>query len=177
MNARRNTHRHALLALLAALSLTACSTAPVTPTGGAAAANLMQQVDATLRQSAPDRRVSLRLAPDTITIGSALGLELKSEQPGYVYVFQLSSDGRELNLVFPNSLDGANHLPAGLAAQLPRPTWRLAARGPAGVSYLMAVVAQEPQDLMALPKSLKEGRIEIKGPYAASMAPLREVAP
>jgi hypothetical protein len=162
--------RRSLLCVGVAVALSACVTPGPAPT-------LMQQLDTTLRQSAPDRRVSLKLAPETVKVGETVAAEVRSEQAGYVYVFQLSSDGRELNLVFPNSLDGANYVAAGQPLTLPRPTWRLRAQGPVGVGYLMAVTTQEQQDLMALPAKLKEGQIVLKGPYAAAMAPLREVAP
>jgi hypothetical protein len=159
------------MALALALSLSACVTPPK------AQAPLMQQLDSTLRQAAPDRRLSLRLNPETVKVGELVSAELRSDQSGYLYLFQLSSDGRELNLVFPNSIDGANYIAAGDTAQLPRPNWRLRAKGPVGVGYLMAVVTQEQQDLMALPAKLKEGQIAVSGPYAAAMAPLREVGP
>jgi hypothetical protein len=159
-----------LLGLGLAAALSGCVTPGPAP-------SLMQQLDSTLRQSAPDRRVGLRLSAETIRIGETLAAEVRSEQAGYVYLFQLSSDGRELNLVFPNSLDGANYVGAGQSLALPRPNWRLRAQGPAGVGYLMTVVTQEQQDLMALPAKLKEGQIALKGSYAAAMAPLRELAP
>ena len=162
--------RRSLLSIGLAAALSGCVTPGPAP-------SLMQQMDATLRQSAADRRVSLKLSTETIRIGETLGAEVRSEQAGYVYLFQLSSDGRELNLVFPNSLDGANYMAAGQSMALPRPSWRLRAQGPVGVGYLMAVTTQEQQDLMALLAKLKEGQIALKGPYAAAMAPLREVAP
>lgn len=162
--------RRTLLGLSLVATLGACTTTGPMP-------SLMQQLDNTMRQSAPDRRVRLQLGTETLKVGDTLAVQARSAQPGYLYLFQLSSDGRELNLVFPNSIDGANYVGAGQPADLPRPTWRLRAKGPTGVGYLMAVVTQEQQDLLALPARLKEGQIALVGPYAAAMAPLREVAP
>jgi len=170
MTAIFNSLTRAAVAVGAVLALSACVTPGPAP-------SLMQHLDTTLRQAAPDRKVSLRLSPETITTGQALQLEVRSDQAGYLYVFQVGTDAKQLTQVFPNAIDGANFLPANTSASLPRPGWRLSARGPAGVGYLMAVVTAEPQDLMALQAQLQANTFQLKGPYAATMAPLRELAP
>jgi len=157
------------------LALAGCTaTAPTAPV---AEAGLLQHLDTTLRRASPERRVALRLTPETVSTGQAITAQLLSGQDGYLYVFQLGTDGKALNMVFPNAIDGANFVAANAALVLPRPGWRMTARGPAGVGYLMAVVAAQPQDLMALTAQLQRGSFEITGPYGAALSPLREVAP
>ncbi len=73
-----------------------------------------------------------------------------------------------------------NHFPAATAPgkqKLPPPGWRMAARGPAGVGYFVSVVAARQQDLLAIDARARQGLIEIDGPYAAAMSPVRELSP
>ena len=137
----------------------------------------LQRLDAVLRNAGPTLPVSLRLDSDRVTTGSALQIQVASPVEGYVYLFQLTTDGKTLQLVFPNAMDGTNHLGAGQQLALPRPNWRMATRGPAGVGYLLAVVAAEPQDLLALQAGMAGGKLDIRGPYGAALNAFREVAP
>ena len=159
-------------AALAAAMLAGCATPP-----GQADMTLLQRMDQAMRQAAPTLRVSLRLTPEQVNTGGVIGAEVASSVGGYVYLFQLTTDGRATTLVFPNAMDGANFLPAGGVMQLPRPNWRMAARGPAGVGYLMAVVSEKPLDLMQLQTQTPQGQLALSGTYGAAMATLREVAP
>ena len=160
--------------LMAAAVLVSAGCATPPPAADAA---LLQRMDAVLRQAAPSRPVALRLNPETITTGRPLEAGVASPMGGFVYLFQLGTDGKTLDLVFPNAQDGANQLQAGQPMPLPRANWRLMARGPAGLGYLMAVVTQQPQDLQALQAGVGMGQLPVRGLYGAAMATLREVAP
>lgn len=173
MHRRTWIRSSASLACAAALAaLTACATPP-----GGVDQPLLQKMDTLMRQAAPQLPVSLRLNSEQLTTGSTLQAEVASPVAGYVYLFQLSTDGDKLDLLFPNAMDGANYLPAGQRLALPRPNWRMAARGPAGVGYVMAVISESPQDLFALQAGLAAGRLDLRAPFGAAMSTLREVAP
>lgn len=159
-------------ALSAAMLMTGCVTAP-----GAADSALLSRVDTVMRQATPARAVSLRLSAAQVKTGDAIALELGSNVPGYAYVFQMGTDGRTLSLVFPNAMDGANYTPAGAPLSLPRPNWRMSARGPAGVGHLLAVVTDQPLDILALQTQVGQGKLEVASPYGAAMVTLRETAP
>lgn len=176
-NPRRRALQHitGLAAALTLAALTGCAnTAPTTAT---ADLTLLQRLDTTLRAASPQLPVGLRISPDQVVTGGQLQLEVSSPTAGYVYIFQLTTDGRTLDGVFPNAIDGANYLAAGQSMQLPRPTWRMTARGPAGVGYVLAVLAESPQDLLALRAGLAAGRLDLTGRYGAAMGTLREVMP
>jgi hypothetical protein len=158
------------LSLAGAALLSACSTSP-------AGANL-SLTDIVLRQANPSAAVALAVNPPQVKVGELITLQLGSAKPGYLYVYQVGTDGKSLSLVFPNALDGANYLPGnGVAVSLPRPNWRLATKGPAGVGYFLAVVADQAQDLNKLAADVALGKIAVDGPYGAALATLREVAP
>lgn len=164
----------ATLAAVVGLSgLTGCASAPP-PAGDPA---LLQHLDTVLRQANPQRPVSLRLTPEQVTTGNPLKVDLASSAGGYVYLFQLSTDGKRLTMLFPNAVDGTNHLGAGQRMALPRADWRMTARGPAGVGYVLAVLSEAPQDLLVLQTGLAAGRLDLRAPYGASMVSVREVAP
>lgn len=158
----------------------ACATLALTlgcATPGPTNPDLLQRLDTVLRQAAPTVSTSLVLSPTEIRTGAALAAEIRSNQNGYVYLVQLETTGQAMNLVFPNAVDGANYIGAGMPMVLPRPSWRMAARGPAGIGHLLVVVAERQQDVLALQAAVTQGRIEIAGPYGAAMATLRELAP
>jgi Domain of unknown function (DUF4384) len=162
-----------LASVLAMTVLAGCASAP----SGAVDVSLLQRMDAVMRQAAARLPVSLRLNTEQLTTGSPLQVEVAAPSAGFVYLFQLRTDGKALDMLFPNAVDGANFLAAGQRTPLPRANWRMSARGPAGVGYLMAVVTEVPQDLLALQAGLAAGKIELSAPYGAAMTALREVAP
>lgn len=152
------------------IGLAGCGT-PVVADGG-----LLARADALLRGGQPGE-IKLLLSPDTVATGDALAAQVQSRLPGRLYLYQVGTDGKTLNLVFPNELDGQNAIGANSLLNLPRPHWRLRARGPAGVGYLIAVVTQEEQVLSTLAKAAGDGRFQVDGRYAAAMATLTERAP
>ena len=98
---------------------------------------------------------------------------MQANKSALPYVYQLGTDGERIDLLFPNAVDGANFVAPG-TTRLPRASWRLTARGPAGVGYVVAVLTERPQDGEAITQRLRAGRIAADGPYAAAMAMLRE---
>lgn len=158
--------------LTACLGLGACVHPP-----GTADAVLLHRVDTVMRQATPAITVGLKLSAEQFRTGEAIAAEVTSTTAGYVYLFQMGTDGHTLSLVFPNAMDGANYIAANTPLGLPRPNWRMAARGPAGVGHMLAVVTEKPLDLMALQAHIQARQFEIQAPYGAAMATVREVAP
>ena len=140
-------------------------------------AALLHRMDTVMRQATPSMAVSLKLSADQVKTGDPIVAEVRTSTTGYVYLFQIGTDGRSLSLVFPNAMDGANFVAAGTTVGLPRPSWRMSARGPAGVGHLMAVVTDKPLDIMALQINTIQGMLQVTLPYGAAMATLREVSP
>ncbi len=163
---------HRAASLCAAIALVGCASPPESSD-----AALLHRVDTVMRQASPAIAVSLSLSSTQVKTGEAIALELGSSAAGYVYVFQMGTDGRTLSLVFPNAMDGANYITAGATLGLPRPNWRMSARGPAGVGHLLALVTDKPMDLMALQTQVSQSRLEFSPPYGAAMVTLRETAP
>lgn len=151
--------------------LVGCATPPPESSG-------LSQADQVLRQASPNAAVALTITPPQVRVGDTIAMQTGSGQPGYLYVYQVGTDNKTLSMVFPNAMDGANYIGGGgVMASLPRPNWRITAKGPAGVGYFLAVVASKQQDLTKLAADVKEGRIAVDGPYGAAMATLREVGP
>lgn len=164
--------RRGLLGLAIAASLVGCATPP-----DRAEPALLSRIDVVLRQADPARATALLLSTSQVKTGEALAADLRTAAGGHAYVFQLGTDGRSLSLVFPNSIDGANFAPAGSTMQLPRPTWKMSTKGPSGVGYLLAVITEQPLDLMALQAELAKGQLMVSSSYGAALATYREVAP
>lgn len=164
------------LALASTLALTACQTVATQPVPQERSV-LLQRMDDVLRGAQAGLRITSQ--PDPIPTGHALSVEVSTAQPGYLYLYQVGTDGKTLDVVFPNAVDGANYLQAGVTA-LPRPSWKLRAHGPAGVGYLVAVLTAQPLNLLTLQAEANQGRFITQGatpgPYAAALGPLREVA-
>jgi hypothetical protein len=148
--------------------LSGCAS-PVLADGG-----LLARTDAVLRAGRADA-VRLTLSPETVLTGELLTASVFARNAGYVHLYQVGTDGKTLTLVFPNEFDTQNSVLAGEVLNLPRPNWRLRARGPEGVGYLVAVLTEWPQATSTLSKAAGDGRYQIEGAYAASMVPLKEV--
>ena len=161
-----------LTALAALLSACAAPQGPVEHSPGV----LQQRLEQVVRQAASDMPFSLQALPSTIVTGQTLRLQVDSAEAGYLYVYQLATDGKTMNLVFPNAVDGANYIGAG-RTQLPRPNWQLKAHGPAGVGYMLAVLTRSAQSAIEVQSQAERGSINLPAPYRASLVLLREVAP
>jgi hypothetical protein len=136
---------------------------------------LLQRVDTVMAGAQYSGSVRLAASPDPVVTGQTLQLEVATTQPGHLYLYQVATDGRTLSLVFPNAIDGANYLAAG-SHRLPRANWQLAARGPAGTGYLMAVLTPQALNVVAMQADAQQGNINLPAPYSAALATLREVA-
>lgn len=158
--------------LAVTLGMAGCISPP-----GTADANLLHRMDTVMRQAAPSMAVRVKLSADQVKTGDAILAEISSNMAGYVYLFQMGTEGRTLSLVFPNAMDGANYIAAGTSLKLPRQNWRMSARGPSGVGQIMAVVTENPLDLMTLQTNTQQGKIEVGAKYGAAMVVLRETAP
>ena len=156
------------LSLALILGLSACATNPERNA-------MLQQADSVLLQAQSRSGLQMVVRPDTLTIGQELQLQVSTSRPGYLYIYQIGTE-QSLSLVFPNAMDGANYLKAG-TYQLPNPSWLMRARGPAGVGYFMAVLTQQPQNLMTLQADVQRGLIQPPQPYAAALSTVREIAP
>lgn len=161
-------HRTIGAALLSAALFAGCGGNPHAP-----ASHLLAHADQVVRAASPAQSVQVRVSPPEVRHGQRIALDLASNTPGYLYIYQISTDGQTLSLLFPNAMDGANYVTGPL--QLPRGQWTMTARGPAGVGYMLAVLTAQPQDLLVLGEQARSGRVALSGPYAASMAQLREL--
>ena len=92
--------------------------------------------DAQWHVSAAATSTSLHIGRD------ALALSVTSERDGYLYVVHAGSDGRSLDLIYPQRAGDPNTVRAGRRFDVPR-QWR--SRGPRGTDRLMVLVAETPQ--------------------------------
>lgn len=99
-----------------------------------------------------DRRiVTLQSAQPKFKIGADnISFTLKSDQPGYVYLLMVGTDGKTFDMLFPNQLDRNNEIQADETLRLPRPSWSIKAGGPAGKNHLLAIVTDAPRDFSKL---------------------------
>jgi hypothetical protein len=94
-------------------------------------------------RNAASPSVIVRLKPENnkVKIGrDALNLSVESNKKGFLTILQVGSDGKTFNQIFPNDVDQDNAISAGVTL-LPRPNWQVKAGGPAGNSYLLAIVS------------------------------------
>ena len=75
---------------------------------------------------------------------------MTSSHPGFLYLLMAGSDGKAFDIIFPNRLDSKNEVQAGQSIRLPRAEWQNTAAGPAGTTYLMAIVTDERRDFSKL---------------------------
>ncbi|QNM98586.1 DUF4384 domain-containing protein [Chitinimonas koreensis] len=98
------------------------------------------------------RKVEVKLDNPAPRIGvDRIGFEVTSSHAGYVYVLMLGSDGKTVDLIFPNALDGNHAIAAGGKLTLPRSKWRMKAAGPAGQTQLLTLVFDQPKPWTTLP--------------------------
>ncbi len=163
----------AALVATTSLWLTGCATTtPVSHERGV----LLQRVDTVILQAQPGSGLRMGTSPDPLVVGGTLKVQVTSPQAGYLYLYQIATDGKTLSLVFPNAIDGANYLTPGQHS-LPRASWQLKAHGPAGVGYLLAVQTPQPLNLLELQSDVNQGTFNLKQAYSAALTALHEVAP
>lgn len=134
----------------------------------------LMSLDGVARNSEVKHLVGIRVVPPEVPVSKSVEIEVVTGRSGYLYLFQLGTDNKALSLVFPNQVDQVNHVESG-KTRLPRPSWRLAAQGPAGHGYMLAVVSESPQDMEMLRTQLGKNKIRLKGPYGAAVAAYREI--
>lgn len=156
----------ALLAFAAALGgmFDANKTAPRT---------LLEQA---LRGADPAWGVAVAADKQELRIGrDYMGLHISTARPGHLLVLQAGTDGKSLALIFPNELDKETAMPVG-ETTLPRPNWQLHAAGPVGEGTLLAVVAANAPDAVAVRAALARGNLpELGSSYGAAIATWREI--
>jgi hypothetical protein len=126
--------------------------------------------------SDPAWGVALKLDQEQLRTGrDALALTVTTLRPGHLLLFQAGTDGKSLELIFPNDLDKDSAIAAG-ETRLPRPHWRLKAVGPSGAGALLVVVIPVAPDLAALAAALAAGRLpELAVNYGAALARYHEM--
>lgn len=162
--------------MLACTLLAACANPPAS--GGHAGferGTVLQRVDRALSLAEPGAALRLSALVNPLVTGETLQVHLHAQQDGYVYLYQVTTDGRSLGLIFPNAYDSANYLRSGQTL-LPRGNWQLKAVGPAGTGYLLAVMTPKPLNLLALLGDARQGQIQLPPPYHAWLTALREVS-
>ncbi|MFM2065459.1 MAG: hypothetical protein RLZZ584_368 [Pseudomonadota bacterium] len=111
---------------------------PYTPV--AAVLDIVARADPAIQVSARAEQPTLRIERDK------LRFRLRSSHAGHVYVVYVSSDGRDLQLLFPNTIDADNRIAVDTELVLPRPGWSYTATGPAGTDHLAVLVSPAPRD-------------------------------
>lgn len=97
------------------------------------------------------RQVKLSASKPAFRINQdTLDLTLESSESGYVYLIMLGSDKKSFDMLFPNKIDGGNHIQAGEKLFLPRPDWEITPQGPAGKNHVLAIVADSKRDFSLL---------------------------
>jgi len=117
-----------------------------------------------LFQQRDDRwQVEAQVDAPKLKIGSALGLSVRSQRDGFVYVFYQGTRPDSFYLLFPNQLDSNNAITANEMLHLPRPAWNVTALGPRGTDHLLVMVTAAPRDFSKL--SLPAEYVSRSGPF------------
>lgn len=152
--------------ILSAAVLAGCATTP--------SDTMLARMGNVVRSETAPGAVMLQPATGEVRIGGPVVLDVHPRRSGYLYVYHLGSDANgDVSLLFPNAADGANFVTGSI--RLPRPTWRMTAKGPQGVGYFLAVLTEQPQDLRAQAEALRNGTLAFTGAYGASLAQVREL--
>ena len=131
-----------------------------------------------LRSADPAWGVTVAADKQELRIGrDHMSLRIHTARPGHLLVLQAGTDGKNLQLIFPNDLDKETAIPVGETA-LPRPDWRFDAAGPAGEGALLAVVTANAPDVGAMRAALARGGLpDLGAGYGAALATWRETEP
>lgn len=129
-----------------------------------------------LRSADPAWSVTVTADNQELRIGrDHMSLRIHTARPGHLLVLQVGTDGRTLQLIFPNDLDKETAIPAG-ETTLPRSNWRFDAVGPAGEGALLAVITADAPDAGAIRAVLARGNLpELGAGYGAALATWREI--
>jgi hypothetical protein len=149
----------------AATPVTAPSTAPVREPFTIVAA-----LEGIVRGADPLVSVNTLTDKSQLVIGKdKLLFQVKSSEPGYLYVYLAGTDQNHFYLLFPNALDKANRIEANKLVELPRKGWHITAGGPAGVNHIVTVVSPVERDLSQLGLNMQDSIPEFDMAKARSM--------
>lgn len=98
-----------------------------------------------------------------LRIGTDLKLSIRSQRPGFVYVFYRGTQPDSFYLLFPNQLDSVNAITAEAPLELPRPSWSVTALGPSGTDHLLVMVTETARDFSSL--ALPSQYVSAAGPF------------
>ncbi len=132
-------------------------------------------LEAAATRADPTWNVTLKLNQAKIKIGSDdITLSITTARPGYLLVFQAGTDGKTLELIFPNDLT-KNGAVVGGEIRLPGEEWQLKSEGPAGEGALLAVLLPDVPVLEAIKAALAGGHLpEFGTSYGAALARYNE---
>lgn len=118
--------------------------APIpTPSPQAALRTMLDELAA---NGDPKRQVGINPLRVRVTIGKdPVEFDVVTKDPGYLYLLHQGSDGKTVDLLFPNKLDQDNYISAG-THRFPRPAWRITAGGPPGADRIIAIVSPMRRD-------------------------------
>lgn len=131
-----------------------------------------------LRSADPAWGVTVTADKQELHIGrDHMSLRIHTARPGHLLVLQAGTDGKTLQLIFPNDLDKETAVSVG-ETTLPRSNWRFDAVGPAGEGALLAVVTASAPDVGAIRAELSRNHLpELGTGYGAALATWRETEP
>ncbi len=97
----------------------------------------------------PQHEVTVAIENSRVRIGKdGLQFSITSSVAGYLYVFVVGTKS-DFYLLFPNSVDTDNSIPAGKALIVPR-RMQLNANGPPGINHFVAIVSASRRDFAVL---------------------------
>ncbi|MDD5300194.1 MAG: DUF4384 domain-containing protein [Gallionella sp.] len=131
-----------------------------------------------LRSADPAWGVTVAADKQELRIGrDHMSLRIHTARSGYLLVLQAGTDGKTLQLIFPNDLDKETAIPVGETV-LPRLDWRFDAAGPAGEGALLVVVTANAPNVGAIRTTLARGSLpDLGAGYGAALATWRETEP
>lgn len=112
--------------------------------------SLDQAIDSVIKRSASPLSLKVETSPVLKIDSGVLRGSVLAPTNGFLYVFYVPTEGKSLNLLFPNLVDRDNRLFKGKAFQFPRPDWPLIAGGPEGSSRLVFIFSRHERDLAQL---------------------------
>ncbi len=157
-----------------AASVAAPAAVPTPPLAAATAPkepfSIVGALEGIVRGADPLVSVNTITDKSQIVIGKdKLLFQVKSSEPGYLYVYLAGTDQSHMYLLFPNALDKNNRIEANKLVALPRKGWQITAGGPAGVNHIVTVVSPVQRDLSKLGLNTKDAIPEFDMARAKAM--------
>jgi hypothetical protein len=108
-------------------------------------------------------QVQVNVDQPTLKIGSNLGMSVRSDRDGFVYLLYRGTQPDSFYLLFPNQLDSNNAVKANQELRLPNPNWAVTALGPAGTDHILVLVTETARDFSSL--ALPAEYVSRSGPF------------